>query len=95
MKIAHGQGLPLNARFDASIALARLDQSESTRDQLCRLASDVEINHQQSMKLSSALHEAGWREEAHQVLLTLIENPATDLATKKLARRQLDHMQSR
>jgi thioredoxin-like negative regulator of GroEL len=94
-KLAQTESAPLQNRTDAAVALARLDQSESTHDLLLSLACHPERNSQLRTKLAWTLQQAGWQNEASQVLTELIEDPATNREARKIAERDLARMKIR
>ena len=66
--LAQADSATIKNRVDAAVALARLDQSDSTYELLLLLTSHPERDSQLRTKLAWALQQAGWRDEASQVL---------------------------
>jgi thioredoxin-like negative regulator of GroEL len=92
--MAQADSAPLRIRVDAAAALARLDQSDSTHDLLLRLTGHPDRDSQLRAKLALTLQQAGWRDEASQVLAELIEDPTTDKVTRKIIERDLARLKS-
>jgi hypothetical protein len=93
-RIAQDTGNPTEDRISASMALAILDQTRSTKDILWQLACSSALTGAEREGVALAMWRGGWKTEARQILVEVIGEPNTDDYTRRSAQRNLVRIQS-